>query len=75
MNRKTLTPHPILDLAREKLQAQSDNALAHMLNSEPSLISRVRNKQRPMSAELILAIHESVDIPVNQIKAMVGQRR
>jgi hypothetical protein len=74
MNGMKLTPHKILDLAREKLNAKNDAVLAHMLGKEPSLISRVRNRQRPMSAELILAIHESADIPVGQIKAMLGQR-
>lgn len=72
MTRPILTPHPVIDLAREKLQAKSDAVLAHMLGREPSLISRVRNRQRPMSADLILAIHESTEIPVQKIKAMLG---
>lgn len=74
MNGMKLTPHSILDLAREKLNAQSDSVLAHMLGQEPSLISRVRNRKRPMSADLILAIHETTSIPVDQIKSMLGPR-
>jgi hypothetical protein len=74
MNGMKLTPHSILDLAREKLDAKSDAVLAHMLGQEPSLISRVRNRKRPMSADLILAIHETTSIPVDQIKSMLGPR-
>lgn len=74
MNGMKLTPHSILDLAREKLDAKSDAVLAHMLGQEPSLISRVRNRKRPMSADLILAIHETASIPVDQIKSMLGPR-
>jgi len=72
MIKYNLTPHPVLDLAREKLQAETDSALAVMLGKQKGIISRVRNKQRPMSAELILAIHESTDVPVREIKAMLG---
>lgn len=72
MIRPTPVPHPVIDLAREKLEAKSDAVLARMLGKEPSLISRVRNRQRPMSADLILAIHESTEIPVQKIKAMLG---
>ena len=69
---KTHKPHKLLDRVRQELNVRSDRQLAKLLGTDAPIISRIRNRVRPCSDTIILAIHEATEIPVKEIRAMLG---
>ena len=64
-------PHPLLDRLMEAYTAKNDAALARLLDLAPPDISRIRNNRRPISAAMILQIHDATGWPIKDIKALI----
>ena len=63
-------PHRLFDHIRLAFKIQSDAALAHILETSPSIISRIRSRKIKMSAELILKIYDITDLPIESIREL-----
>jgi len=65
-------PDILLDNLTEKLKVKSDAALARALGVGAPMICRVRNRQVPFPASLIIVIHDVTGYPVDQIRQLAG---
>ena len=64
-------PHPLLDCLMEKYNVKNDAALARFLDLAPPDISRIRNGHRPVTAAIILQIHDITEWPIKDIKELL----
>jgi hypothetical protein len=63
-----------LDLVGDKLDAKNDAHLARILDSAPPVISKLRRETLPLGPTLLIRIHEVTDIPMRELKSMLGLR-
>lgn len=60
--------HHLLNYLIKEHGIRNDAELAKRLSVKPPVISKLRHGSRPLSAKIILQIHEVFDMPVKQIK-------
>lgn len=70
---REMAPHALLDALIESQHLKNDAALSRFLGISPVLASKVRNRVLPVSASLILLIHDCTDMPIRDIKALVAE--
>lgn len=68
-------PEKLLDGLIARLGVPSSSALARSVGLSPSVISKVRHKRLAVSGEILLAIHEATDIPIRELRRMMGDTR
>jgi plasmid maintenance system antidote protein VapI len=61
----------LLDFLKEKFNLKNDRRLALALGIQPPAISKIRNGRMTITADFILKVHETFDIPIKDIKAML----
>lgn len=61
----------LLDFLKEKFNIKNDRQLAILLGFQQPKISKIRNGHATITADFILKVHETFDIPVKEIKAMI----
>ncbi len=71
----TYEPDSFLDRLQSRLQVRNDAALARSFDVTPALVSRVRNRRMPISASLLLSIHEKTQIAIAELRQMMGDSR
>lgn len=69
---RTLRQHHLLDVMITELQLKNDAGLARFLQIYPSQISRLRSGRLPVSAGLILRIHDCTNWEIKRIKQLAG---
>lgn len=69
--KKAKPVHRLFDSLIERYELGSDYQLALEIQVTPSSICKIRSG-KPVTANLILKIHERFDIPVREIKEMVS---
>ena len=70
--RREFKPHKLLDALIAEHQLANDAALAKFLGVMKPVISKIRNKKLPVTAERILQIHDVTGWDVKHIKELVG---
>ncbi len=81
MRQKTLlkiasySPDHFLNRLLGRLQLKNDAALARTLAVTPAVVSRIRNTKVPVSANLLLMIHETTEIAIPELRRMMGDSR
>lgn len=68
-------PASFLDWLEARLRLKNDAALARSLAVTPALVSRIRNRRMPISASLLLSIHELTQIAIADLRRMMGDSR
>ncbi len=68
-------PAGFLDRLERQLYLKNDAALARSLEVTPAVVSRVRNRKVPVSASLLLQIHEISEIAIPELRRMMGDSR
>lgn len=63
----------LLDHIKETQGIKNDRQLAVTLKFGQPVISRLRTGKQKISAEVILRIHETFNIPVKEIREMAGE--
>jgi plasmid maintenance system antidote protein VapI len=61
----------LIDFLLKKFELKNDRALALALGIQPPAISKIRNGHSSITADFILKVHETFDIPVKEIKALI----
>jgi len=61
----------LLDFLKEKFNIKNDRQLAIMLGCQQPKLSKIRNGHSSVTPDFILKVHETFDIPVKDIKAML----
>jgi plasmid maintenance system antidote protein VapI len=68
-------PDRLLDAMLEKLQLKNDAALCRALEVAPPVISKIRHRRLPVGASMLIRMHEVTDMPVAQLREILGDRR
>jgi hypothetical protein len=71
----TYTPELFIDRLIRRLGLRSSSALARKVGISPSVISKVRHRRLAVSGEILLKIHEETDIPIRELRHMMGDTR
>lgn len=65
--------HRLFDFLIKNFRLKSDHALSEALSVLPSTICKMR-AGRPVTAAVILKVHEKYEIPVRDIKALIDRQ-
>ncbi len=69
------SPDNFLNRLLWKMSLKNDAALARTLDVTPAVVSRIRNKKAPVSANLLLMIHDMTEITIPELRRMMGDSR
>ena len=72
---ETYTPELFIDRLIRRLGLRSSSALARKVGLSPSVISKVRHRRLAVSGEILLKIHEETEIPIRELRHMMGDTR
>ena len=65
-------PGRLIDTLREKLALSSDSALASKIGIDKIIISKIRNKRRPVSAAMWLVFNQEVGLTIGTLRELAG---
>ena len=68
-------PGRLLDALAELLQVKNDRALAKALEVPAPTLSRIRCRRTPVSANMLIRMHETTDLTVADLRYLMGDRR
>jgi hypothetical protein len=68
-------PNKLLDTLIGRLKLKNDAALSRVLEVAPPVISKIRHRHLPVGASILLRMHEVSEIPVRDLRALMGDRR
>ena len=72
---KTYDPNQLFDSLHERLRLKNDAALSRKLDVAPSVISKARHLRIPVSAALLIRMHEITGMSIHEMKILLGDRR
>ena len=61
----------LLDFLKKRFNIKNDRHLALAMGVRAPAISKIRNGHTSITADFILKVHETFDIPVKEIKALI----
>jgi plasmid maintenance system antidote protein VapI len=61
----------LLDAVKERYSVKNDAELSRKLDVPPPTISKIRSGKVNVSADMILRIHETFDMPVKEIRELL----
>jgi hypothetical protein len=67
---KAKKAHALLDHLIAAFGLKNDRELARVLEVQSGYISRVRHRHLPVSAQLMLGIHDAFGLEIREIKAL-----
>jgi hypothetical protein len=71
----TYNPNRLLDSLLESMQLKNDAALSRMLEVAPPVISKIRHYHLPVSASVLMRMHEVTNISISDLRFLMGDRR
>jgi hypothetical protein len=71
----TYNPSNLLDTLKNILHLKNDAALSRTLEVAPPVISKIRHHRLPVSASLLIRIHEATELSVADLQGIMGDRR
>jgi transcriptional regulator with XRE-family HTH domain len=64
--------NPLIDAAIKALGVRSDAKLAQYIGMSPPYLSKVRHGKLPVGATLLCLLSEAMDVPVRELRALMG---
>lgn len=68
-------PNKLLDALKDILGSKNDAALSRTLEIAPPILSKIRHHRLPVSAALLIRMHDVTDLSVSDLQGMMGDRR
>lgn len=68
-------PSQLLDSVAKHLGLRNDAALSRALEVAPPVISKVRHLRLPVSATLLVRMHDVTGISIRDLRFLMGDRR
>jgi hypothetical protein len=68
-------PDRLLDALLENFRLKNDAALCRMLEVAPAVVSKVRHRRLPVSAALLIRMHEVTSLEITELRYLMGDRR
>jgi hypothetical protein len=81
MNREThpeqhqYDPNHMLESLIGQLNLKNDAALSRALEVSPPVISKIRHRRLPVSASLLIRMHEVCGLSIKDLRHLMGDRR
>jgi plasmid maintenance system antidote protein VapI len=72
---QTYNPNHLLDALLKNMQLKNDAALSRLLEVAPPVISKIRHHRLPVSASVLLRMHETTGMSINDLRFLMGDRR
>ncbi|MFL6706617.1 MAG: hypothetical protein ACJ8HI_00255 [Massilia sp.] len=72
---RSYSPAQLLDTMRQQLALDNDAALARELDIQAPLLSKIRNGKLPVSAGLLIRMHEASGLAIEELRGLMGDRR
>jgi transcriptional regulator with XRE-family HTH domain len=74
-SQREYNPNRLLDALIDHLRLKNDAALARALEVAPPVISKIRHRRLPVSASLLIRMHEVTDLTIRDLRYLMGDRR
>ncbi|NDP60049.1 MAG: hypothetical protein GZ090_11905 [Oxalobacteraceae bacterium] len=71
MSNPDYNPDRLLDTMIKAMALKNDAALSRRLGVAPPVISKVRHRRIPVSADLLIRLHEHSEMPIKQLKSLM----
>lgn len=68
-------PNKLLNELMARLSLRTDAALCRTLGVSPPVISKVRHKTMPVSAAVLIRMHEVSGLSIRELRRLMGDRR
>ena len=68
-------PNRLLDAIAAALGTAGDKKLAAKLGLSPHVLAGLRNRRLPVTATMLLKMHEETGLPVESLRRLLGDRR
>ena len=75
LNEPTYDPNNLFDSLKDRLNLKNDAALSYELEVGPPVISNIRHKRIPISASLLIRIHDVTGLSIKDLRTLMGDRR
>src|SRR3954471_4126841 len=71
-SQESYNPNHLLDVLLGKMQLKNDAALSRMLEVAPPVISKIRHHRLPVSASVLMRMHEVTNISIDDLRYLMG---
>lgn len=68
-------PNRLLDALIARMRLKNDVALCRVLDVNPPLISKIRSRVLPVSAALLIRMHDVSGLSIFDLRTLMGDRR
>jgi hypothetical protein len=68
-------PDQLLAVLLNKLNLKNDAALSRTLEVSPPVISKIRHRRLPVTASLLIRMHEVSALSIAELRHIMGDRR
>lgn len=68
-------PNRLLDTLIKEMHLKNDAALCRTLQIGPPLISKIRHGRLPVSASILIRMHETTGRSIRELRLVLGDRR
>ena len=68
-------PDQLLASLIGKLSLKNDAALSRALEVSPPVISKIRHRRLPVTASLLIRMHEVSNLTIRELRVLMGDRR
>ena len=68
-------PDHLLATLIERLNLKNDAALSRALEVSPPVISKIRHRRLPVTASLLIRMHEVSTLSIKELRLLMGDRR
>ena len=68
-------PDQLLAALLAKLNLKNDAALSRALEVSPPVISKIRHRRLPVTASLLIRMHEVSALSIEELRQLMGDRR
>lgn len=75
LNAHRYDPSHLLDTLLATLKLKNDAALARTLGLSAPVISKIRHRQIPVGASVLIRIHEVTGLSITVLRGLMGDRR
>lgn len=72
LNSESYQPEIMRDHAKEVMGVLSDSKFCERLHIAKPTLSKIRNKKQPVSAALLLAIHDATGLSISDLRGLMG---
>jgi hypothetical protein len=75
VSNQSYNPNQLLDALLQNMQLKNDAALSRKLEVAPPVISKIRHYRLPVSASVLLRMHEVTGMSIKDLRFLMGDRR